>query len=551
MGRFLVLGLLAPLAMACASASPMSETGREGAGKPSVTRLLMAVDPLTQGETNELRHMSSPSVWPFRSVYEYPIALDAKTGKLIPGLATQWGLEPDGMSYRLKLRGAAPFHSGQWGSFGGQDLVYMWKDITLEDSLHGQANYWRDVVRDVEVVNDQEVVYRLKKPDGQFLLALSETQGGAEVRSKRQFDAAGNPTSIDKGAHAGTGPYQYKAREIGTRVVLERAPGSHWSGVVPDFPEFEFRFIKEPSTRLAALLTGEVHMAALPQDLISEADQRGMKIRKGVFPGVRIFGQILCCYFNQEPGKPESGWRYPDSPLMDLRVRKALNQAINRDELNKAFFAGKGELMYVNHFHSSRDGWDPGWERRFKDEYGFDQAKARSLLAEAGYGPGKPLRTTMLVVPVTGIAGGPDIAEAIASYWRAAGINVDLATIEPSEVDARNRAYGFSNHIRLFGTGANQWTGVSVMNSSYGRGSGVRDTTAEAVLQQLTNTMDESKREPLWRQVGEALFAGQTNINLFWLPAEAVVNPSVVGEWVYPGSITGTWTHLHNIKAAR
>ena len=84
---------------------------------------------------------------------------------------------------------------------------------------------------------------------------------------------------------------------------------------------------------------------------------------------------------------------------MDVRVRKALDKAINRDEMNKAFFAGKGEPMIVDHFHPSRAGWDPSWEQRFPEEYGYDPAKARALLAEAGYGPGKPLTTNILFNP--------------------------------------------------------------------------------------------------------------------------------------------------------
>ena len=67
---------------------------------------------------------------------------------------------------------------------------------------------------------------------------------------------------------------------------------------------------------------------------------------------------------------------FPDSPLMDVRVRKALNHAVNRDEINKAFFAGKGEIMYHTQLHPSRPGWNPDWQRNFQEEYGLDAALA-------------------------------------------------------------------------------------------------------------------------------------------------------------------------------
>ena len=55
----------------------------------------------------------------------------------------------------------------------------------------------------------------------------------------------------------------------------------------------------------------------------------------------------------------------------------------------------------------------------------------------------------------------------------------------------------------------------------------------------------------LWRELGEFLFTHHGQINLFWLPAQAVVNSSIVSDYVFPGAITGTWTHVEGIKAAR
>ena len=72
-----------------------------------------------------------------------------------------------------------------------------------------------------------------------------------------------------------------------------------------------------------------------------------------------------------------------------------------------------------------------------------------------------------------------------------------------------------------------------------------------ATLQELTRTLDESKREGLWRKVGDAMFAAVPGLSLFWLPAEAVGNPKIIASWAFPGALTGTWTHIHNIRAAR
>ncbi len=549
----LFLGTLAATVGCAGQAPPTAAPGpaaSSGPVTPKVDRVVMGLDPVNV-ESNALRIISSPDVWIFRSVYEYPIALDLKTGKIMPGLATEWAIEPNGLDYRVKLRKGVQFHDN-WGELTAKDFVHMWKDITAPEAAHGQTQYWRAGVKDVEVVNDYEVVYRLTKPDAQFVLALSETQGGAEIRSKAQFDKNGGPPKDLTAGEAGTGWYQFESRQTGTSLKLKRIPYPHWDGITPDFPGFEFRFLKEASTRVAALLSGEIHLAALPQDLQSQAERSGMKIIKGLYPGVRIFGQWHCCYFN-ESKNPSAGYRYPNSSLMDLRVRKALDKAINKSELNKAFFGGKGEPMIVNAYLPSRDGWNPEWEKRYAEEYGYDPERAKALLAEAGFNAGNPLKTSMFLLPVPGIAGGPDIEEAIAQYWRAVGVNVELLTIDGGDYTSRNRAFQFSNAVRITGTGSNQWTGVTVFNSGFfGQGGGgAQDPELDRLLVELTKTYDAAQRETLWRQAGDVMFNHHLNVSLFWLPAEATVNPMIVGGWVFPGGITGTWTHIHLIKAAR
>ncbi len=544
----LSLGCTAP---AAGPAAAPAAGGDAGPVQPKVNRVVMAVDPLNGIETNEVRQLSSPTIWPFRSVYDYPVALDPKTNKLTTGLATSWAWEPDGMAYRVKLRENVPFHGDKWGAFGAQDLIGQWKELTLQDTRHGQATYWRAALKNIEVVNDHEVLYRLNQPDSQFVAAISETQGGAEVRSKAQADAAGRPTAIES-AQVGTGPYMYKSRQSNVNLVLERAPFKHWSGVTPDFPEFEFRFIKEASTKMAALLSGEVHLAALPQDLMPQAEKAGMKVLRGQFPGVRIFARFHCCAFVDEPWKPGTAFRFPDSPLMDVRVRKAMQKAVNLDELNRAFFAGKGEPMVVTHLHpKGAEGWDPSWDKRYKDEYGYDVDAAKKLLTEAGYGPGKPFKTSMFIQPVTGVAGGPDIEEAVAGYWRQVGIETTLLTVDAAEFTRQAQSYKYDNHIEFFGTGASAWTGFNSMNSSFRPGGGVRTAQVEKDMLDLLRTMDDNRRQELWRDMGEQLFTQHMNVNLFWLPAEAMSNPQIVGDWLFPGSITGSWTHLQNIRAAR
>ncbi len=506
----------------------------------------MATVPARQ-ENNSIRMLQQPDTWPMRPMYEYIVGLDQETGKLVPQLATEWSLEPDGQSFRFKLRRGVQFHGGN-GEFTAQDVVFSWQDVIKQDSFASNAPYWRGVLKDIETVNDYEVIFHLTRPDGTFLELLSESESGFEIRSKAHFDKAGEPT-MQTAPTAGTGPYQFKERTQSQFIRYERVPYQHWRAT-PDFPEFEFRFRAESSTRFAALQAGEVQLATLPEDLLQQAEGRGFKVLRGNVPGLRTFLSMMCCY-QKDPKDPAAGWEYPDSPLMDVRVRKALDKAINRDEMNKAFFAGKGEPMIVDHFHPSRAGWDPSWEQRFPEEYGYDPAKARALLAEAGYGPSRPLNTNILVQPLPFYSGAEDVADAIGGYFRAVGATPEMVTMDSGEIRNRARQHGFTNHYEVRGTSAGLMAAMIGYHWGGGpRGSGTEDPELDAAVNQISNTLDLKLQDELWRKVGTVTFEKHLAMPLYWLPAEIVVDPKIVGDYVFPGSISGTWTHVQNIKAA-
>ena len=513
--------------------------------KPKIDRLVMGVAPPNE-ESNSPRFYGQPAAWQLRPMYEFLIGMDPQTGKPIPQLATEWKLEPDGKSYRFKLRQGVQFQDGM-GEFTAKDVVFTWQHETLPETTQGETTYWKDLVQSVDIVNDYEVVFNLKRPDGVFLSAISEAQAGMEIRSKASYDKQGEPTMQGRPL-AGTGPYQFKERSQGAFIRFERVPFKQWR-VTPDFPEFEYRFQKEASTRLAALLAGEVQITSLPTDLQKQVEKQNFKTVNGRVQGLRTFMQFHCCYLN-DPANPESGNKYPDSPLQDVRVRRALNVAINRDELNKAFFGGKGDLMRQCHLNPSRPGWNPEWQTKFNDEYGFNPAKARQLLADAGQ---SNLSTTLFVTPLPQYSGAEDVIEAVANYWRAIGVNVTLQPIDTAQYAAANRKQEYSNQINIVGTSAAEFIGTQAYSTRFGPPGGgpKNDADINRIYNLIRSEPSTEKQETLWRQLGDTMFTKQTCIPLFWLPAEAVVNPKFVADYTFPGSISGTWTHPEYIKAAK
>ncbi len=552
-----LIAALALVSVACtAPASPSAPGGASDQGpvKPKVDRVVMTVEPPAR-EGNEGRHQSAPDNWQLKPGYEYLLGMASDEGKIIPELATDWTVLPDGKSIRFNLRKGVQFHKG-YGEFTAKDLIPTWKEITKDDSLAGASPFWRLALQDIEVVNDYQAIYHLKRPDGNVISSISRFRGGMEIFSKADFEKNGPAEELLRGPTAGTGPYQYADRKQGQYLRYERVPNPHWRAT-PDFPEFEFRFAKEASTRFAALLAGEVHIADLPLDLRAQGKARGLK---GVFAkdsalrtSMHIYGAYLNDMRERTPTPDDTkGWMFPESPMMDVRVRRALSKAIDRDALNKAFFGGEGKVMFNAHFSPTRPGWNPTWEARYKEQYGYDPEAARKLLADAGYGPSKPMPINIELQKPYGYTGGEDVAEAIAAMWRAVGIQPQLVSRDPTDHANQRRQFKLNNHVVLNGTGSDQWTGITTYGSTQGsRPGGVELPEANKLLDQIANTLDEKKQDEVWRQVGEIVYTQHKEIPLFWLPIEAIVDPKIVADWTFPGSATGSWTHVENIKAAR
>ena len=128
-------------------------TAENATAQPKVNRLVMAVEtPLI--ESNENRHLSPPYSWVLRPMYEHLIGIDPTNGRMAPQLATEWKVEPDGSSFRFKLRGDVQFHGG-FGQFTAADVVEPWKQVIRDDSLAGSASFWRQVIKDIQVVGNK------------------------------------------------------------------------------------------------------------------------------------------------------------------------------------------------------------------------------------------------------------------------------------------------------------------------------------------------------------------------------------------------------------
>lgn len=525
--------------------------------KAVVDRLIFATTtPST--EHSDQRVICCFNALQLRPMYENLLAVNP-AGEFVPGLATSWALEPDGQSMRLELREGVEFHNGA-GEYTADDVINFFDQFVTFDDAHVFSRiFWRAFTESVEKVDDHEIVFRMSRPNSFLSLALSDRWTQLPVVSKADWDANGAPENPNSTPLAGTGPYQFVDREQGQFILFENAPGDHWRAE-PDFQELELRWIGEVSTRLSALLTKEVHMTDLPPDLQPQAVSNGFEVKSNTNFGTRVWMQFYAAFPDPETGV--DGWPlYPDAKLLDVRVRKALNKAINRPEVMGAF-APHGELMILNHFHPQFTGWNPEWEQRFEAEYGYDPAAARNLLREAGFDSNNPLQIKTRIRSCVVMAGCEDVTEAVAGYWRDVGVDVELVTIDAAARNALSRATRAGN--AGLGEGIVDW--VDVDNSSThpvfalanrqtwhatGGVNGFATPEMYEIVGRIQGEMDWSKHEPNIRAVGELSFNEHANVPLWYLPAQVAVDPEIIAEYVWNGTEHGTFTHLEEIVAVK
>jgi len=297
-----------------------------------VRRLVFASAGLN--ESNRFWTIPRPSHLQYDPFLETLLDVDPETGAYIPRLAEKWEATPDMKEWTFYLRKGVQFHFG-YGEFTARDVVHAHSLMIGPDAIATLTPFWRSV-EEVKVVNDYQVVFRMKQPATTMPYAASRS-GDLRIVSKVQWDKEGLE-GFEK-RPAGTGSYQYMGRKVGQSIAFERVE-NHWRGERPDFPELEIRYVPEDTTRLATLLNGEAHIVDLPRELQPEALNKGMKILSS-----KLATDWETIYFGGQyymPGDPKFK---ADMPWTDKRVRQAMNMAVNRKELRDTIFRGKGRPL--------------------------------------------------------------------------------------------------------------------------------------------------------------------------------------------------------------
>jgi peptide/nickel transport system substrate-binding protein len=491
-------------------------------------------------DSNRFWMVSRPDHLQYDPFLETLLDVDPKTAEYTPRLAEKWEASADFKEWTFHLRKGVQFHYG-FGPFTARDVVHSHAFMMRPETTATLAPFWR-TVEEIKIVNDHQVVFRMKRPSTTMPYAVSRA-GDLRIVSKAQWDKEG-AEGFDK-RPAGTGSYRYVGRQPGLSISFERVD-NHWAGEKPAFKELVFRLAREESTRLAMLLSGEAHIADLPRELQKDALKKGMKIYSSSFPvdwmTVYLGGQY---YMPGDPAfKSSVAWTKKS-------VRQALNMAVNRKELLNTVFAGKGTMTYVTGWSAKSEGYNPEWQSRFDKMYGYDPAKAKALLKEAGYGPGQ-LKFKVLAFTEPGESEGPQVAEALGIYYKDVGVETEIEVLDWAKVRDMFRKKAI--HCCMWPNiiswrPSEEWIRTSYLSKSATHH--YEHPYIEKTYNELTQAVKPADRQRLARGIADHLFEEFADIPLFWFSNEVVANPKVVGDWVYPGIAAGRSTHFHLVKSAK
>lgn len=345
------------------------------------------------------------------NIYEALTARD-KNLKLVPGLATGWS-QPSPTVWRFALRKGVAFHDG--APLTADDVVFSLKRAAGEGS---DMRSYTASIKDVRKVDDHTVDVETNAPFPILpnLMAQIYILNKAWCEQNKATTPVDRRKGIENAASFrtnGTGPYRLKERQPTTRTVLVRNP-AYWGAVEGNVDEVVFTPIGSDATRVAALLSGEIDlMEPVP---LQDVDRLKANANVRVMQGPEL--RTIFLGMDQKRDELLSSNVKGKNPLKDVRVRRAIYQAIDIETIRNVVMRGAATPTGLLVAPGIR-GFVPELNKRLP----YDPAAAKALLAEAGYPGGFELGMNC---PNDRYVNDAEICQAVAANLARVGIKANL-----------------------------------------------------------------------------------------------------------------------------
>ncbi|WP_425423445.1 ABC transporter substrate-binding protein [Stappia stellulata] len=381
-----------------------------------------------------------------KPVYNRLVEFKRGTTEVVPGLAESWEVSEDGLEYTFNLRKGVKFHSvdgfAPTRDFNADDVIYSFGRQL--DENHAWNSYtpgasWEyfngmsmpDLIKEIVKVDDHTVKFVLTRPEAPMLANLA--MDFASVMSAEyadQLEADGKMEMMNQ-VPVGTGPFQFVGYQKDA-VIRYQAFADYWDGKQP-IDNLIFAITTDASVRLQKLKAGECHVAPYPapadvSDIKADANLNLME-QEGLNVGYMAYNTQV-------------------APFDNVKVRKALNMAINKQAILDAVFQGAGQAA-KNPIPPTM--WS--YNKAVEDD-AFDPEAAKKMLEEAGV---TDLKMKIWAMPVQRPynPNARRMAEVIQADFAKVGVEVEIVSYEWGEYLKRSKEKDREGAVLLGWTGDN------------------------------------------------------------------------------------------------
>jgi peptide/nickel transport system substrate-binding protein len=425
-----------------------------------------------------------------------------------PDLATSWKALDD-TTWEFKLRKGVKFHDGS--EFTAEDVVFTIKRIpNVPNNPASYVGMIRSIV-DLKIVDPYTLIIKTGKP----YPALPTQLHNVSIVSKKLVEGATTADFNSGKVAIGTGPYKFVKYIPGDRLVLERNE-NYW-GQKPAYDKVTFKIITNDAARVAALLGGDIDM----MDYVPPSDIAHLEKNKNFVVFQRPADRVIFLHMDSSSDQAryatgKDGRPLAKNPLKDLRVRKAISKAINRDAICRQVMDG----LATPSSQMIPEGWF-GYSPNLKVEK-YDPEGAKKLLAEAGYPNGFGLT---IHGPNDRYVNDAKVCQAIGQMLARIGLDMKVDTMPKSIYFGRFTPPTKEFSLALLGWGTSETCesihGLMGVTHSYdkAKGTGVYNLgyfnpVFDKAAEEAVIIIDDAKREKALQKAMEILIADQAIIPL-------------------------------------
>ncbi|GEL76006.1 ABC transporter substrate-binding protein [Tenuibacillus multivorans] len=353
-----------------------------------------------------------------KQIYESLLDFDKESFEVVPGLAHDWEVSDDGLTYTFYLEEGVKFHDGtDFNAEAVKTNFERWADPeheyafteegytyaiygTMFGGFKGDEDH---VIDEINVVNDHEIEFVLKQPLGFFLQNMAMSYFAiTSPAALEEYGPAINENPV------GTGPFKFESWTRDDQIVLEKNE-DYWKEGLPKLDRVIFEVIPDNSARLIALRSGELDI----MDGLNPDDADIVEQEEGIDLYTRAENNFGYLGFNTQK-----------APLDNKKLRQAINHAVDREAIADALYNGYA-VPAKNPVPPSYLGYNDEVEG-----YEYDLEKAQELLAEAGYADGLEIDLWTMPVARPYMPDPETVAEIIQADLSQIGITVNIVREE-------------------------------------------------------------------------------------------------------------------------